>query len=325
MSPPAFFNRGPSPLIRLTFYCALSVAVMVVDARYHSARVLRSSLDLLAWPVQQAALVPVELADMASTFFSTHERLQAENDQLRQRLAATGARAARVTSLEQELAELRELAHLPPRPGQDTVLAEVLHGGRNPFVAKLVLDRGDVAGIHAGAPVIDATGVVGQVTSVSPLRAEVTLVTEQNQQVPVRVLRNGLRTLTGGDGESGTLSLPFLPGGADIQVGDVLVTSGIDGTYPEGLPVATVSKIESSASQVFARITCTPVAGVARDRYLLVLGPPPAPPPVPADHAPAAAPMPANAAAAPAVAVAPGSAPAPAPAPAGKPVPGAPR
>lgn len=293
MTTPEFFQRGPSPLVRLVFFGALSVALMVLDARYHAADAIRSTLNLLVYPAQQAVLLPVQLAGEVSGFFTTQRRLQAENDELRRRLAQTEVRAQRSQSLEQELAELREAAKLPARTPGTMVLSEVLHGGRNPYVSKLVLDRGQGAGLRPGQPVIDAEGVVGQVTSVSALGAEVTLVTEPTQQVPVRVLRNGLRTLAGGDGVAGTISLPFLPGGADIQTGDVLVTSGIDGVYPEGIPVATVTRIERSANRVFARISCTPVAGVGRDRYVLVLTTPPAPPSLPSAATSAVAPAPA--------------------------------
>ncbi|MDE3011478.1 MAG: rod shape-determining protein MreC [Pseudomonadota bacterium] len=282
MTTPEFFQRGPSPLVRLVFFSALSVALMVLDARYRAADALRSALSLLVYPAEQAVLAPVRVAREAGQFFTTQRRLQTENDDLRQRLVVAEVHAQRSQSLDQELAELRRSAQLPERGKGGLVLAEVLHGGRNPYVAKLVLDRGLGAGLRPGQPVIDADGVVGQVTSSTPLAAEVTLVTEQNQQVPVRVLRNGLRTLAGGDGVTGTISLPFLPGGADIQTGDVLVTSGIDGVYPEGVPVATVSRIERSANRVFAHVTCTPVAGVARDRYVLVLT---APPPTPVANA----------------------------------------
>jgi rod shape-determining protein MreC len=279
MSTPEFFQRGPSPLVRLVFFSALSIALMVLDARYHATDLIRTALNLLVFPAQQLALFPVRLANDAGEFFTTQRQLQADNDELRRRLVQSEARAQRSVTLELELAELRQISALPKRPQQTMTLAEILHGGRNPYVAKLVLDRGLGAGVRAGQPVIDAEGVVGQVTSVGPLSAEVTLVTEQNQQVPVRVLRNGLRTLAGGDGVTGTISLPFLPGGADIQTGDTLLTSGIDGVYPEGIPVATVSRIERSANRVFARITCTPLAGIARDRYVLVLTGPPATPP----------------------------------------------
>ncbi len=294
MTTPEFFQRGPSPLVRLVFFGALSVALMVLDARYHAADAIRSALTLLVYPAQQAVLLPVRLVSEAGEFFTTQRRLQTENDDLRRRLVQTEARAQRSQSLEMELAELRQAAQLPLRKPGTLVLAEVLHGGRNPYVSKLVLDRGLGAGLKPGQPVIDAEGVVGQVTSSTLLGAEVTLVTEPTQQVPVRVLRNGLRTLAGGDGVGGTISLPFLPGGADIQTGDMLVTSGIDGVYPEGIPVATVSRIERSANRVFARISCTPVAGVARDRYVLVLtAPPPAPPSAPGNvPAPAVAPAP---------------------------------
>lgn len=279
MSTPEFFQRGPSPLVRLVFFSAFSISLLVLDSRYHSTVAVRSVLSLIVYPAQQLALLPVQLARDGNEFFTSQHRLQADNDELRRKLMQLSERAQRTSSVEQELTELRGLSHLPIRPQAETMLAEVLHGGRNPYVAKLVLDRGSSAGLKPGQPVIDADGVVGQITSASPFSAEVTLVTEQSQQIPVRVLRNGLRTLAGGDGAIGSISLPFLPGGADIQIGDTLVTSGIDGVYPEGIPVATVSRIERNANRVFARIVCTPLAGIAHDRYVLAVTTPPAPPP----------------------------------------------
>lgn len=273
MSTREFFQRGPSPLVRLAFFCALSIALVILDSRYHSAGFIRTGLNVLIYPAEQAAHLPVYLYEQSSEFFTSQIELRAQNERLNHQLILFSERAAQTSSLEKDLNELRKLNELHINTTNPSLIAEVSHGGRNPFTAKLILDRGSRAGLIEGQPVIDVDGLIGQITHVSPMSAEVTLVTEQNQQIPVRILRNGLRTLSEGDGSSGTLSLPFLPEGADIQAGDQIVTSGIDGTYPEGLPVAVVARIERSSSRVFARITCTPAGGVGRSHFVQVLLP----------------------------------------------------
>jgi len=245
-----------------------------LDARYHAVGFLRATLNILIYPAEEAARFPVYLLEQSAEFFTTQSQLRASNEKLNRQLTVFSARASQSESLQKELNELRSVIQLPARTTLPSIVAEIQHGGRNPFTAKVILDRGSQAGIQEGQPVMDVNGLVGQVTHVTPLSAEVTLVTEQNQQIPVRVLRNGLRTLSSGDGSSGTVSLPFLPEGADIQVGDQIVTSGIDGTYPEGLPVALVTHIDRSSSRVFARVTCTPIGGVGNDHYVLILIPP---------------------------------------------------
>src|SRR5882762_11645641 len=139
--------------------------------------------------------------------------------------------------------------------------AEVLYLGRDPYSHKLFIDRGTVQGVRAGSPVADDTGIIGQVTRVHPLLSEVTLLTNPDQAVPVQVVRNGLRAIAFGGGASGMLELRFTAANAEVQNGDQLITSGIDGTYPVGLPVATVVHIERDADHTFARVLCRPAAG----------------------------------------------------------------
>jgi rod shape-determining protein MreC len=172
------------------------------------------------------------------------------------------------------------------RYGDTAIPVEILYTERDPFSRKITVDKGTIQHIQAGQAVVDDVGVVGQVTRVSPLSSEITLLTDKEQAIPVEVVRNGLRAIAFGHGRDGTLELPFMPVNADIQNGDQLVTSGIDGTYPAGLPVAVVSKIERNAAFAFAKIACQPSAGVERHRQLLILVPAPAAPASPA--APAA-------------------------------------
>ena len=151
------------------------------------------------------------------------------------------------------------------------IFAEILYAARDPFSRKVVIDKGSQSGIQAGEPVIDDVGVIGQVTRVYLLMSEVTLLSDKDQAIPLQVLRTGLRAIAYGGAEGGMLDLRFMPANADIRNGDVLVTSGIDGTYPPGLPVATVARIERDAAYAFARVTLAPTAGIDRYRQVLVL------------------------------------------------------
>ena len=157
------------------------------------------------------------------------------------------------------------------RFGDRGVVAEIIRDARNPFVRKVIIDKGSSHGLRAGLAVIDGTGVVGQLTAVGILTSELTLSTEKDQAVPVMVLRNGLRAIAVGNGRDGTIDIPFIPVGADIQTGDALVTSGIDGTYPAGLSVATVINVERNPAFQFARISAKPVPGTEQQRFVKVL------------------------------------------------------
>jgi rod shape-determining protein MreC len=270
-SPPPFFKRGPAPVVRLAFFASLSFALLVLDARFGYVGGLRDALALAAYPFQQAATAPVAIARRVAEFFVSQQRLQAENSTLRAELLDTARDAQRYETAASELAQLRRVSEMRARLKRRTIPAEVLYSGRDPYDYKVILDKGSQHAIAAGSPVIDADGIVGQVTRVHALVSEVTLLTDKAQAIPVQVMRNGLRAVAFGAGASGTIELRFLPANADVRNGDRLVTSGIDGTYPPGLAVARVVHVERDAAQAFARVICTPVAGVDRSRYVLVL------------------------------------------------------
>jgi len=281
-TPPPFFKRGPAPVVRLAFFASLSLALLVLDARFHYADGLRTALAAIAYPLQSAATAPMALAERAAGFFISQEQLRDENAALRGRLLTASHDAQRYEAVAAELAQLRRVIGASERLARRAIPAEVLYTGRDPYDQKVVLDRGARHGVEPGSPVIDAAGVVGQVTRVHPLLAETTLLTDKNQAIPVQVARNGLRAVAFGGGATGTLDLRFMAANADVQNGDRLVTSGIDGTYPAGLAVATVIRVERDAAHAFARIVCQPAAGVDRGRYLLVLSGAQAQPPRPA-------------------------------------------
>jgi rod shape-determining protein MreC len=277
-SPPPFFKRGPGLITRFAFFSILSIILLVADARFGYLQVLRQAVSVVLYPLQRLTALPGLLFDRSAEFFVTQSSLREQNSQLQQQALLNAAELQRVEALAKENEHLRLLLAMRERVGRTTVAADILYAPRDPFTRRIVIDRGAQHEVRAGAAVVDSTGVIGQVTRVFPWVSEVTLITDKEQAVPIQVLRSGLRGVTFGIGYDGTLELRFMPVNADIQNGDVLVTSGIDGTYPPGLPVATVSNIERNAAYAFARITCTPAAGVSSYGQVLVVGNRSAPP-----------------------------------------------
>jgi rod shape-determining protein MreC len=285
-SPPPFFKRGPAPLVRLFFFASLSLALLVIDARFRYAEGLRAWLALAAYPMQRAATAPIDLLSSLGSFFSSQTQLVQENERLRAKALAYSSDAQRLEAAQAEAAQLRRLLGVNERLDVRAQPAEVIYHGRDPYAHRLFIDRGATQGVRPGSAVTDETGVIGQVTRVHPLLSEVTLVTDRDQAIPVQVVRNGLRAIAFGGGASGTLELRFMAANADIQANDRLVTSGVDGTYPPGLPVASVVRIERDAENAFARVVCRPAAGVDRGRFVLVLENQAAPPPRPVEVQP---------------------------------------
>jgi rod shape-determining protein MreC len=270
-APPQFFNRGPAPVVRLGFFVLLSVFLMVLDARFRYAEPLRAALSVAAYPIQQAALAPVAAVTRMKEFFSAQAELRGENAELREERLQAAKDLLTLEALRSENDRLRSLLDAKQRVPTDGVLAEIVYSGRDPFARKVIVDRGDAQGLKAGQAVIDAAGVVGQVTRVYPLLAEVTLLTHKDHAIPVQIVRNGMRGVAYGSGDGTTLDLRHMATNAEVQEGDLLVTSGLDGIYPPGLPVAKVSRVERTAGFAFARIVLAPAAGIDRHRQVLVL------------------------------------------------------
>lgn len=270
-SPPPFFKTGPTPLARLLIFSALSLALLVADTRFNYLTPLRQLAAIIIYPLQRIASAPASIARRIEDFFVTHSSLRAENARLTQEQLANAPALQQLKALQAENRQLRELLAARERVNADARLAEVLYAARDPFSRKIVIDKGLQDNVKAGQAVVDTRGVVGQVTRAYPWLAEVTLITDKGQAVPVQNLRSGLRGVVFGVGQDGVLDLRFMPLNADVQNGDQLVTSGIDGTYPPGLPVAEVSNIERNAAFMFARITGKPLAGVASNTQVLVL------------------------------------------------------
>jgi rod shape-determining protein MreC len=270
-SPPPLFKQGAPARVKVTVFALISIALLVVDARFHALTAVRQVAATVLYPLQMVALMPRDAASNMGSYFSSISALQKEVRDLKSQQVAM-AQAMQQAQLQMaENGHLRKLMdareHLPVR----SMMSEILYDARDPSTRRVVLDRGSQNGVKLGLPVIDNAGVVGQVTRVFPFTSEVTLLTDKEQAIPVQVLRNGLRSVAYGRGQSGMLDLRFVAPNADIQVGDVLVTSGLDGMYPAGLAVAKVSQVESVAQGAFSRVVCQPLAGIDRHRQLLVV------------------------------------------------------
>jgi len=270
--PPPFFKTGPAPLARLLIFSALSLTVLVADVRFDYLASLRQVAAVVIYPLQRIAAAPFSIARRIGDFLVTHGSLRTQNAQLAQENFDNAALLLQLKALQAENAQLRDLLAARKRLGTELVTAEVLYAARDPFSRKVVIDKGSRDDIRAGQVAVDNRGVVGQVTRVYPWISEVTLVTDKGQLVPVQNLRNGLRAILAGTGSDGTLELRFVPPNADFENGDELVTSGIDGVYPPGLPVARVTEVERSAEKMFARVTGVPLGGVANHTHVLIAG-----------------------------------------------------
>lgn len=270
-SPPSFFKQGPDVWVRLVFFSLLSIALLIVDARFQTLDVVRQAVAVALYPFQRAVLLPGSLWSETSVFFESKTEFQREADDLARQRIEMSQVTTRATQLAEENAQLRRMLGASARVRVPSVLVEVLYEVRDAFSRRLIVDKGANHGLAAGMPLIDDGGVVGQVVRVSPLTSEVALLTDRDQMVPVQVLRNGVRSVAFGDEAPGRLGLRFMASDIDVQVGDDLVTSGLDGIYPAGLPVAKVDTVERDGSSGFARILAKPVARLDRHRHFLVL------------------------------------------------------
>lgn len=270
-TPTPIFKRGPSLHVRLAIFALLSLILLVSDARFRYLEGIRTTFSVALYPLQRAAGLPGVLLTRAGEFFVTQSALYRENESLKHEALLGASHTLRLEALEAENAQLRRMIDSRLAPDRTPQLSTILYESRDAFTRKVIIDRGSAHDLRPGLAVIDHLGVLGQVTRVLPFVSEVSLVTDKSQSVPVQDVRSGLRAVTFGLGHDGGLELRFIPVNADIQNGDTLVTSGIDGTFPPGLPVAIVSNIERNAAFPFARITCKPVAGVSSFTQVSVL------------------------------------------------------
>jgi len=267
-------------------FCALiAVVLLFVDARMGLLSGVRQVAATVLYPMQMAALMPREAFANMDDYFSSLSTLQKEVQALKHQELARAQQLQQAQFQMAENAHLRRLMEGKQQLPVQSQMAEILYDARDPSTRRIVINRGSRDDVTLGLPVIDHAGVVGQVTRVFPFTSEVTLLTDKDQAIPVQVLRSGLRSIVYGRGHSGQLDLRFVAQDADIQVGDVLVTSGLDGMYPAGLAVARVTQVEKATGS-FGRVVGQPLAGIDRNRQVLVIMSHNPLPPRPAPEAP---------------------------------------
>jgi len=287
-TPPPFFKQGPSALSKLMVFSALAVFLMVADQRFALVAPMRSAIATVLYPMQWLVLQPVQTVQGALSYAQGLQVALQQSETAARQLAQQSQRALQVEQLDLENRRLRELLGMRERLVADSVGAQVLYEAADPYARRVVIDRGQTHGIQPGSPVIDDQGVLGQVTRVYPMVSEVTLLIDRDQAIPVLNARTGVRSVAFGQAgpQGDTLELRYTLANVDIVEGDLLTTSGIDGVYPPGLPVARVAQVGPRGESAFSRILCTPLARMHGALHVLVLEPvevagsPRTPPPV---------------------------------------------
>ena len=263
--------RGASPGFRFTLYAILSITLMFLDQRSGWLDHARYVMQGAAYPLQLAVNSPSAAWHWLEESFETRDSLRAENAALRQEQRALQLRMLRYEALARENANLRGLEAALPAVAQRWLVAEVVNVEVNSLRQRILINRGTQNSVFKAQAVVDSNGLLGQTTRVGPWSTEVILITDPEHAVPVQIQRTGLRTIAVGAGNTGALALPYLPGNADIKKGDMLVTSGLGGVFPEGYPVARVAEVHRDAVQPLAQVRATPLAQIDSDREVMLL------------------------------------------------------
>jgi rod shape-determining protein MreC len=249
----------------------LSVVVMYLDQRQHYLEQVRYVLQGATYPIQLAVNSPTAAWRWLKKSFETRAALQGENTRLRAAQRELELRAMRYEALARENGELRGLAAALPPVADRWLAAEIVNVQLSSLRQRVLIDRGAANGVFRGQAVLDDKGVIGQTTHVGPWSAEVILITDPEHAVPVRIDRTGLRTIAVGAGDTHSLALPYLPGNADIKSGDLLVTSGLGGVFPEGYPVARVTEVHRDAVQPLAQVRAAPLGHMDTDAEVMLV------------------------------------------------------
>jgi rod shape-determining protein MreC len=264
-----------SALSRFVFFSAFAVFLMVADVRFSITKPIRSVIATVLYPVQWLLIQPLAGLQGLGEYFQELRAAQSDSKMVHRKLAQSMQKSAVAEQLLLENHRLRQLLNLRQRPETEGIAAQVLYDAADPYTRKLVIDKGMTQGLILGSPVLDELGVVGQITRLHPLTSEVTLLTDRDQAIPVLNTRTGARSVAYGDSQNygGALELRFMAANSDVLQGDLLTTSGVDGVYPSGLPVAKIDKIERRADTAFAKIHCTPIAKISGALHVMVVKP----------------------------------------------------
>lgn len=267
----AIFKHGPSPQHRLISVLLVSVLLIFLDHKMHSFDSLRGFLQTAVSPLQYLANMPKQMMNWASENIATHNQLVRENQQYQRQEIFHAEQALTLEKLKQENDRLRQLLASPVRQELKKMVAEIISVDSDPYTHQVVINRGEDDGVYEGQAVIDNNGIVGQVLLVGKNSSRVILITDITHAVPVRNNRNGIRLTASGTGRIDVLTHNYVPHSSDFRVGDLLVTSGLGGKYPEGYPVGIVSIVRQDEGRPFALVRSQPVANIDRLRYVLLL------------------------------------------------------
>ena len=265
------FSRGPSLQLRLFLAVIVAIGLIVADSRLGTFVKIRNYMDTAVSPFYFLANGPRKVLDSVSETLATRQQLELENRALRQELLLKNSDVLLLGQFKQENARLRELLGSPLRQDEHKMVTQVISTGSDPYSDQVVIDKGSDNGVYEGQPVISDKGVVGQVVAVAKVTSRVLLICDASHALPIQVLRNDIRVIAAGSGCADDLQLEHLPNNTDIRVGDVLVTSGLGGRFPEGYPVAVVSSVKVDNQRAYTVIQARPTAGLQRLRYLLLL------------------------------------------------------
>lgn len=274
-APSLFKNRLPEP-VQLAVFCLLALVLMLVDARWHLINPVRQAIAAALYPVQWSLLQPLRAVSDGLSYLETVEAAQSAANDARRQLASLSLQARQAQVLDEENRRLRALLELRPRLKVPTLAGEVVYESPDSYTRRVIVDRGQVAGVLAGSPVVDEYGVLGQVVRVQPFTSEVRLLVDRDMAIPVAIERTGVRGVAYGLASNlgaDAVELRYMASDADVQAGDVLVTSGIDGVYPAGLPVARIQEVERPGATAFLRIVAEPLARMQGARHVVLLTP----------------------------------------------------
>lgn len=267
------FPRGPSLLTRLCIVLTLSVGAMVIDTKIENVSTVRTYLTSLVSPLQYIADLPGALLDWSASRFNSRQSMLEENERLTNQITLMNEKLQRFVVLEEENNNLRKLLDAPTRDSMHRMIAELMAVDNNPYSHQIVINKGAIHDVYQGQSVLDDTGIVGQIVEVGTTNSRVLLISDITHAIPVRISRNNIRMIASGTGSLNELSLNHVAHSGDIEVGDLLVSSGLGNVFPEGYPVGTITSIVRDESKPFALITAKPSAQLDRLKYLLLLWP----------------------------------------------------
>lgn len=262
---------SPAPGLRLLFLAGLSIFLLIVDHRNNHLDAVRKTIGATVYPLRIIVDAPVSIWRWTNDATTTRNELQMENSRLKAERLLTQARLQRYASLEAENARLRAMLEARSRMGNQVRVAEIMSASSNPFRHVLVVDKGTNDDVYDGQTIVDANGVVGQIVEAGVLSSQAILISDPDHALPVEVNRNGLRTIAEGTGEFDRLDLSFLPNNADIQPGDLLVTSGLGGAFPAGYPVGIIDSVVVVPEEPFAVVRATPTAALDQIREVMLV------------------------------------------------------